>query len=171
MDPLKNIPRHRITPTEIKNILTSPRNPIVLVTIQYCFLHVFRNNYQAIALTGRPCIINRLFFPWSPKFVEHNYVTVTESLTGLILQISQSTIFVLFMLILELSLPSTVFFPYPRVTGLKKEVFKQCLKKTAFHKYKLFFHIDIILSWRLIQNTFIVQLNQFINKMSLIFII
>ena len=46
------------------------------------------------------------------------------------------------------------------------------LSQTAFHKYKLFFCLDIVIrSSLLIQNTFIVQLNQFIDKMSLTFII
>ena len=69
-----------------------------------------------------------------------NYVTVTVSLTGLIMRISQPTIFVLFMLILELSFPSFVLFPYPkrRVTQTVNFPCKETGIYTAFLLQKLF---------------------------------
>ena len=88
------------------------------MTSQYCSLHVFPNSYLDSALIGRPCIIGRFFSLWSPKFTG----SVTESFTGLILPISQSTIFILFVLILELSFPPTVLFPYPRARELDKKL-------------------------------------------------
>ena len=108
----------------------------VLVTTQYCFLHVFRKATQVMLSLENLALSTDSFSHGRKNSLDIiNYVIVTKRLPGLILRMLQSTVFILFMLILELSFPSTVRFPYPRVRRLKKEPHKLFPPLSYFKNY------------------------------------